>query len=438
MIIRTAPKDVSVSLLEKRRTQAIELQKNRRRELLQQLREIDKSPDITDSYEGAMEEEENNENEVVAMAHEVESNENEVAAMAQSKMDEDETEEERVRRGKREKNRHQKKNRALKYANLLMIPEWLIETPTDLGEEWTVMARPEGKRCLVRSSSRKTVCRGKHGGVLFYFNSNLPSGSPDQQKSGDAILDCIWHTKSGTFFILDVIRWNDDQIGQKPWEFRSTWRETMFANLKLGEISSKNKFKFRVLPCLQSNGHNLRKAYNAKSYDIDGLLFYHLKGEYCSGPSPLVHIWKDSKCSKWHINSTDGKTPNKHQCCALELKGSKKKRWWLESREGLVVAKLRANINLSFKSRAKKIVTPEEGSILKWMIGGLDLKTHTVKIWSYIGIAGNRRKADLFSKIAFQYQARSGSCVSFEALEKATKSEFVNRMSGMNDLLIAL
>merc|ERR1719285_310616 len=87
--------------------------------------------------------------------------------------------------------RYQKQKRALKFANLLMIPEWLIETPTDLGEEWTVMARPEGKRCLVRSSSRKTVCREKHGGVIFYFNSNLPSGSPDQKKSGDAILDCI-------------------------------------------------------------------------------------------------------------------------------------------------------------------------------------------------------------------------------------------------------
>merc|ERR1719295_282373 len=281
--------------------------------------------------------------------------------MAQTKMYEDETEQERVQKQKCEKKRRQKKNRALKWANLLMIPEWLIETPTDLGEEWTVMARPEGKRCLVRSRSRKTVCRGKHGGVIFYFNSKLPNGSPDQQKKGEAILDCIWHKESETFFVLDVIRWNDVKIGQKPWEFRSSWRESMFANLKLGERSNENEFKFRIIPCLPSNGNNLRKAYNAKLYDIDGLLFYHLKGEYCSGPTLLVHLWKDSKCSKWHINSTDGKTPNKRQCCALELKGSKEKLWWLQSREGLVVAKLRANINLSVKSRAKKNVTPEEG-----------------------------------------------------------------------------
>merc|ERR1719474_1432929 len=224
MIIRTAPKDVSVSLLEKRRTQAIELQKNRRRELLEQLREIDKSPDITDSnHEVAMEEEESNENQVVTIVQKKESNENELLAMAQTKMAEDETEQDRVQKQKREKKRRQKKNRALKYANLLMIPEWLIETPTDLGEEWTVMARPEGKRCLVRSRSRKIVCRGKHGGVIFYFNSMLPNGNPYQHKKGEAILDCIWHKESETFFVLDVIRWNDVQIGQKPWEFRSSW-----------------------------------------------------------------------------------------------------------------------------------------------------------------------------------------------------------------------
>jgi len=209
------------------------------------------------------------------------------------------------------------------------------------------MARPEGQRCIVRSRDGKTVSRGKHGGVMFKFNSRLPSGGIDQQPKGEAILDCVWHKASKTFFIVDVILWNGVKIGQRPWEFRSYWRESKLEKLQLSEKLSDNEFKFRVVRCRQSNPNNLRKAYHETSYDIDGLLFYHLRNEYCSGSTPLVHIWKDSKCSKWHIISNNGKTKNKSQYCALELKGSKERGWRLVSREHLVVAKLRGRKNLS-------------------------------------------------------------------------------------------
>merc|ERR1719317_1664181 len=107
-------------------------------------------------------------------------------------MDQDETEEEKELRWQQEKQRRiQRKKRALEYANLIMLPEWLIETPKDLGEEWTIMARPVGNRCLVRSHNQKTVARDRDGRKMFYFNSKLPNGSPLQLKKGDAILDCI-------------------------------------------------------------------------------------------------------------------------------------------------------------------------------------------------------------------------------------------------------
>lgn len=35
------------------------------------------------------------------------------------------------------------------YSSLLTKYEWMIEMPEDLGPSWRVMARPEGKRCLV-------------------------------------------------------------------------------------------------------------------------------------------------------------------------------------------------------------------------------------------------------------------------------------------------
>lgn len=38
------------------------------------------------------------------------------------------------------------------YANLLMTYEWMVGLPEDLGPEWRVLARPEGKRCLIIAS----------------------------------------------------------------------------------------------------------------------------------------------------------------------------------------------------------------------------------------------------------------------------------------------
>jgi len=107
-------------------------------------------------------------------------------------MEQDNTIEEKERRKRHENNRRmQRRKLAQEYASLLMHPEWLIETPKDLGEEWTIMARPVGNRCLVRSHNQKTVARDRDGRKMFYFNSKLPNGSPLQLKKGDAILDCI-------------------------------------------------------------------------------------------------------------------------------------------------------------------------------------------------------------------------------------------------------
>jgi len=204
-MIRKAPKDVFVSHLEKRRTHAIKTQKVKRRALLQQLRAIDNTPNIIKNDQS------------VIMAGSSAS-----VTMSDTKMDQDAEDKSPNRKRKRSNvKNNQKKNRAEKYLNLFMIPEWLIETPKDLGEEWTVMARPEGQRCLVRSRGQKTVCRGKNGGVMFSFNSKLPGGNPAQQK-GEAILDCVYQKLTRIFWVVDIILWNGVEIAQKPWAFRSS------------------------------------------------------------------------------------------------------------------------------------------------------------------------------------------------------------------------
>jgi snurportin-1 len=64
-----------------------------------------------------------------------------------------------------------------KYAELLTIPEYMVEVPEDLKENWITMPRPEGIRCLVISSKGITTSRKKNGKILAKFQSMLPDGS---------------------------------------------------------------------------------------------------------------------------------------------------------------------------------------------------------------------------------------------------------------------
>ena len=59
-----------------------------------------------------------------------------------------------------------------------------------------------------------------------------------------------------------------------------------------------------VFPCTPSG---LAAAYSgpAVPFNRDGLLFYHKKGFYEPGISPVAMIWKDENCSKYVINTSN-------------------------------------------------------------------------------------------------------------------------------------
>ncbi len=75
---------------------------------------------------------------------------------------------------KKAKNRSQSEKR---YADLLAIPEYMVEIPPDLKENWLIVPKPEGVRCLVISSNGITTSRKKNGKILAKFQSLLPDGS---------------------------------------------------------------------------------------------------------------------------------------------------------------------------------------------------------------------------------------------------------------------
>jgi hypothetical protein len=73
-----------------------------------------------------------------------------------------------------------------------------------------VFARPEGHRCLVLSGGGSTVVRDQRGLVKAKFRSFLPGGNNlSKDDTNVAALDCIYNPQVKTYFVLDLIHWDE-------------------------------------------------------------------------------------------------------------------------------------------------------------------------------------------------------------------------------------
>jgi hypothetical protein len=122
----------------------------------------------------------------------------------------------------------------------MSTPEWLVDVPARLGDEWYVLPRPDGKRVFVVASGGRTVVRARDGQVVksagFYF-SMLPGGSkgPGCAK-GVTILDCVLPAGEvrpviDRLWVLDVMIWNDANMYECPAAFRFFWLRNSLAEL---------------------------------------------------------------------------------------------------------------------------------------------------------------------------------------------------------------
>ncbi|XP_074012453.1 snurportin-1 isoform X2 [Numenius arquata] len=152
-----------------------------------------------------------------------------------------------------------------RYANQLMLSEWLVDVPLDLEQEWVVVVCPVGKRALVVASRGTTAAYTKSGFCVNRFPSLLPGGNRHNSTSEKVycILDCIYSEVEQTYYILDVMCWRGHPVYDCQTDFRFFW---LFSKIQeeegLGE-------KSRINP-------------------VDGLLFYHKQTHYTPGSTPLV------------------------------------------------------------------------------------------------------------------------------------------------------
>nr|XP_058914881.1 snurportin-1 isoform X2 [Kogia breviceps] len=151
-----------------------------------------------------------------------------------------------------------------RYANQLMLSEWLIDVPSDLGQEWIVVVCPVGKRALIVASRGSTTAYTKSGYCVNRFPSLLPGGNRRNSATTKdySILDCIYSEVNQTYYVLDVMCWRGHPFYDCQTDFRFYWMHSKLPEEGLGEKTKLNP--------------------------VDGLLFYHKQTHYSPGSTPLV------------------------------------------------------------------------------------------------------------------------------------------------------
>ncbi|XP_054096463.1 snurportin-1 isoform X2 [Callithrix jacchus] len=141
-----------------------------------------------------------------------------------------------------------------RYANQLMLSEWLIDVPSDLGQEWIVVVCPVGKRALIVASRGSTSAYTKSGYCVNRFPSLLPGGNRRNSTAKDyTILDCIYSEVNQTYYVLDVMCWRGHPFYDCQTDFRFYWMHSKLPEEEgLREKTKLNPFKFvglKNFPC---------------------------------------------------------------------------------------------------------------------------------------------------------------------------------------------
>ncbi|KAK9113458.1 hypothetical protein Syun_020255 [Stephania yunnanensis] len=293
------------------------------------------------------------------------------------------------------------------FSRQLMLPEWMVDVPPRLSQDWYVFARPAGQRCFVVSSGGTTISRLRNGFLLHHFPSSLPSGARRKGSSGSmqsfCILDCIFHEPDQTYYVIDMVCWRGYSLYDCTAEFRFFW-----LNSKLEETgafdppSQYHRYRFTVVPIYNCDHTGLHAAYAGETPFIkDGLLFYNKHAHYQAGLTPLALVWKDESCSQYVLDTdSKGQVPAQQQV-VLELQEDGK----LSTSDDPPVIFGCLDQELRQKSGL------QSGSLLRFSVseGGMRYADGKLEMtdMQYIGKVNRARAfADSYSKVLFQHTAR--------------------------------
>lgn len=175
----------------------------------------------------------------------------------------------------------------------LQLSEWLLKIPNDLSK-WYVRPCPKGQRCLIIATNGKTCMYNKYGAFIKTFRSMLP-GSCRSKRDDLTVLDCVYVPNEKTFFILDVIVYNNLDLSECEAEFRLYWIEGKVQEDNLDIVNDRYEHAFKMvrkIDCSNFGAFNelvtAHPIWSNDSPQLDGFLFYHKESAYIQGSTPLV------------------------------------------------------------------------------------------------------------------------------------------------------
>ncbi|GAB5355644.1 hypothetical protein AAMO2058_000223300 [Amorphochlora amoebiformis] len=220
--------------------------------------------------------------------------------------------------------------RSIRAEQELMIPEWLVDAPPNLSQEWYVTARPEGVRCLVLSGGGQTLAFTEHNKEVVSFQSSLPGGRAnnplEESNHGSSVCDCVRYVDQGgntILYVIDVMAWCGYQLYNTEFEFRRFWisQKILPDGAPEAPEMTRGEVPVRMLCWGKASASEIWVRYStAMRYEKDGLLFAHSKCAYLPGqPSPLLLRWKDSRCSRYPIDTLKNGTAIPTQRALLKV-----------------------------------------------------------------------------------------------------------------------
>lgn len=188
-----------------------------------------------------------------------------------------------------------------KFRNKAMLSEWLVDRPMDFESEWILKAMPVGRRCLVFARKGETVAYSRTGQFIKAFQSALPGGCHmhiSHCRRQFAIVDCIYVQHTNSFYLMDALAWSEHKLYESEASFRFFWLQSRYTENqdKFLTVTSKNESRFYCLNTYSASDQDILKALNndtlikEHNLQLDGLLFFHIRGPYVPGANPLV-LW---------------------------------------------------------------------------------------------------------------------------------------------------
>ncbi|CAG5084564.1 Oidioi.mRNA.OKI2018_I69.PAR.g10676.t1.cds [Oikopleura dioica] len=178
----------------------------------------------------------------------------------------------------------------MEFKGALMQSEWLIDTPENF-EDWVVKVCPIGRRRLLHASYGETCLYNGRGQRTHKTYSGLPGGFYGSSHC-ETLLDGIMCSDTWTFYVLDILTWDNYHVRDCDFEFRHFW-----LNQKLEDFAQK-KGGLRIVPAPSFEMTKINTFLEQRLVEIfpnesivplvDGFMFYHKGADYTNGTTPLV------------------------------------------------------------------------------------------------------------------------------------------------------